>query len=233
MSAYLTLRGIDEIEDHRQLDKRTKIQLLRNISSYCREFNADKADGLQIVLQAYRDELPEVTTHLTEWIALAPPTTAPAILQASSAMAKRMAYWVDHDWQIRTKVDLDNYTFSVAGAVGLLLSDLWAWHDGTRTNRRYAIGFGRGLQAVNILRNRAEDLARGVDFFPHGWDEAKVRLYANYNLRLAEAYIGSLTHGHVRDFCHLPLRLAYATLDALSRGENKLSRAEVLNILSK
>ena len=79
-------------------------------------------------------------------------------------MADRMAYWADNNWKIETESDLDRYTFGVAGAVGLLLSDLWAWYDGTKTNRTQAIGFGRGLQAVNILRNHAEDLTRGVDF---------------------------------------------------------------------
>jgi farnesyl-diphosphate farnesyltransferase len=230
MSAYLTLRGIDEIEDHPRLGKPVKIQLLRNISFYCQELAAGRADGLYTAIEAYLDDLPEVTRRLSEWIALAPRTIAPAIWEANASMALRMAYWVDRDWQIHTKTDLDDYTFSVAGAVGLLLSDLWNWYDGTTTHKGDAVGFGRGLQAVNILRNRAEDLARGVDFFPDGWNETEVRLYAIYNLSLADAYVGSLPHGHVRDFCRLPLSLAYATLDALSRGESKLSRADVLDI---
>ena len=41
----------------------------------------------------------------------------------------------------------------MAGTVGLLLSEIWEWAEGIVTERKYAIGFGRGLQAVNILRN--------------------------------------------------------------------------------
>jgi farnesyl-diphosphate farnesyltransferase len=233
MSAYLSLRAIDEIEDHPRLDKLTKTKLLREISSSCRRFGACWADGLSSVLGENRQELPEVTNRLGEWLALAPKTVAPHIWKATAVMARRMAYWVDNDWQIRTKADLDCYTFSVAGAVGILLSDLWAWYDGTLTHKGYAIGFGRGLQAVNILRNRVEDLARRVDFFPDGWNEGELRVYATDNLALADAYVKALSIGPARDFCRLPLALAYATLDALARGETKLSRATVLEILGQ
>ncbi len=65
-----------------------------------------------------------------------------------------MAYWAERNWKIENQIDLDSYTFSVAGAVGLLLSDIWAWWDGnyflfllkgTTTDRDLAISFGRGL----------------------------------------------------------------------------------------
>lgn len=231
MSAYLSLRAIDEIEDHPRLDKLTKTRLLREISSNCQRFSARGADRLFLSLEPYRDDLPEVTNRLGEWIDLAPNAIAPHIWSANAAMARRMAYWVGNDWQIRTKADLDCYTFSVAGAIGLLLSDLWAWYDGTLTHRGYAVGFGRGLQAVNILRNHAEDLARGVNFFPDGWDEDELRAYAADNLALADAYVKALSFGPARDFCRIPLALAYATLDALADGEPKLSRKTVLEIV--
>jgi farnesyl-diphosphate farnesyltransferase len=232
-SAYLSLRAIDEIEDHPLLDKPAKTRLLLEISSNCRRSGAHRDDGLSSALDAYRDELPEVTNRLVEWLTLAPKTVAPHICYASEAMARRMAYWVDNGWLIKTKADLDSYTFSVAGAVGLLLSDLWTWYDGTLTDKEYAIGFGRGLQAVNILRNRVEDLARGADFFPDGWAEDDLRHYAEHNLSLADAYVESLLPGPARDFCRLPLALAYATLDALARGERKLSRMDVFEIVSR
>ena len=231
MSAYLSLRAIDEIEDHPRLDKRTKISLLTEISFSCQRPDTHGEGRLSYALGAYRDDLPAVSNRLGEWLALAPKGVAPHIRFASAAMARRMAYWVGNDWRISTQADLDCYTFSVAGAVGLLLSDLWVWYDGTTTQREYAVGFGRGLQSVNILRNRAEDLARGVDFFPDGWGEDDVRAYAERNLSLADAYVEALPTGHVRDFCRIPLSLAYATLDALARGESKLSRTAVLEIV--
>jgi farnesyl-diphosphate farnesyltransferase len=144
-----------------------------------------------------------------------------------------MADWADRNWSVESQADLDYYTFSVAGAVGLLLSDLWAWYDGTQTNRMYAIGFGRGLQAVNILRNRSEDISRGVNFYPQGWDDAEMQAYARHNLSLAETYLQELPAGPAYNFCKIPFRLAYGTLDALMQGKSKLSRTEVLNLINK
>lgn len=230
-SAYLSLRAIDEIEDHPRLGKPTKIKLLSDISSYCQSSDTGDTSGLKSLFEGYRDELPEVTRRLGDWLGISPKDVATNIWSANAEMARRMAYWVNNDWKIRTKTDLDSYTFSVAGAVGLLLTELWAWYDGTETNRLNAVGFGRGLQAVNILRNREHDLARGVDFFPGGWGEDELRFYAAENLALADEYVKALPRGPVLEFCRVPLALAYATLEALGRGETKLSRATVLEIV--
>jgi len=121
----------------------------------------------------------------------------------------------------------------VAGSVGLMLSDLWAWHDGTQTDRATAIGFGRGLQAVNILRNRQEDLSRGVDFFPDGWTEEQMFAYARRNLGYAEQYIRGLPEGPAMEFCRIPLALAIATLEMLAAGKSKLSRSDVLRVVNE
>lgn len=91
-------------------------------------------------------------------------TGAPIVFSYIAKMSFDMADWVQNGWNIHTEEDLDRYTYSVAGMVGEMLSELWLWHDGTESDRTKAIGFGRGLQAVNILRNRGEDLKRGVDF---------------------------------------------------------------------
>jgi farnesyl-diphosphate farnesyltransferase len=233
MSSYLSLRAIDEIEDHASIDKLTKIRLLCAISTELRERQTLLAHRFSTVLRAYRDDLPEVTNRLDEWAHMAPKTIAPCVWDATSTMARRMAYWVDNDWRIRTKHDLDRYTFSVAGAVGILLSDLWTWYDGTLSRRADAVRYGRGLQAVNILRNRFEDLDRGVDFFPDGWTADDFRLYAKGNLSRGDAYVAGFPAGPARIFCQGPQALAHATLDALARGESKLSRSAVLELVGR
>lgn len=230
MSSYLALRAIDEIEDHPQLDKSTKIRILGAISDEFQSRASHPANQFSVVLGRYENDLAEVTNRLDEWIDLAPGALVTRICDVTATMAQCMAYWVRKNWQIRTKRDLDRYTFGVAGSVGLLLSDLWLWYDGTQSSRRDAIGFGRGLQAVNILRNRPEDLARGVDFFPDGWVEDDLAFYARRNLRRASSYVNSLPSGPVKECCVTPLTLAYATLDALGRGERKLSRNVVLSL---
>jgi farnesyl-diphosphate farnesyltransferase len=113
----------------------------------------------------------------------------------------------------------------------LLLSDLWSWYDGTETNRTQAIAFGRGLQAVNILRNNAEDLTRGVDFFPQGWHHEHLQKYARRHLSLADIYTNSLPPGPALQFCQIPLALAHGTLEALANGKEKLSSSDVYALI--
>ncbi|HLI70883.1 MAG TPA: phytoene/squalene synthase family protein [Ktedonobacteraceae bacterium] len=231
MSGYLCLRAIDEVEDHAGLDNRTKATLLRAISRTL-QTTFDAGDFAQ-ALDDHRHELPEVTLRVGDWALLAPSPIAPRVWEATATMADRMAQWAENGWMIRTEADLDRYTFGVAGSVGLLLSDLWAWYNGTQSDRLQAIGFGRGLQAVNILRNHTEDVARGVDFFPRGWRAEDMHAYARRNLALADAYTNALPPGPPLDFCTIPLALAYATLEALARGDGKLSRGEVLQIIGQ
>lgn len=230
-SAYLCMRAIDEVEDHPDLDNATKARLLRRMSLNLQSAIAtstpeDFAVGLQSPIP-----LPEVSQRIGEWALLAPDSISPRIWDATAAMADRMAYWAEQNWVITTQVELDQYTFSVAGAVGLLLSDLWAWHDGTQTNRSYAIGFGRGLQAVNIARNHREDLKRGVDFMPQGWRPEDIHHYARQNLKLADLYVQSLPPGPARDFCKIPLTLAYGTIEVMALGKEKLSRSDVMALV--
>lgn len=233
-SAYLCMRAIDEIEDHPNIPLEIKAKLLRNISlSLQSATDHTTIDNLKVDWDGHESELDEVSLRVIEWALLAPPAIAPRIWDATASMSDRMAYWALRNWQIDTKKDLDSYTFSVAGAVGLLLSDLWAWHDQTQTNRLQAIGFGRGLQAVNIARNHQEDLERGVDFYPKGWNDAMIREYARQNLALADLYTKSLPKGPALDFCKIPLILAHGTLKVLSLGQEKLSRAEVIQLIEK
>ena len=232
-SAYLCMRAIDEIEDHPTLDKPGKMRYLRTISRRLQEqtsFATFANHGFSATFKTQGHVLPEVTLRIGDWACLAPESIAPRIWDATATMADRMANWVANGWKIHTESDLDRYTFAVAGAIGLLLCDIWAWFDGAQMNRTHAIHFGRGLQAVNILRNRIEDLARGVDFFPSGWTHEHLRQYAIHNLSLADAYARSLPPGPFVYFIQTPLALAYATLDALARGEAKLSRGAVLKL---
>lgn len=232
-SAYLCMRAIDEIEDTPNLDNFAKAKLLRSISLKMQETNLSSA-GMNANLIAYDKVLPEVSLSIEAWAGLAPETIAPRVWDATAAMADRMAYWAERNWEITTEADLDRYTFSVAGAVGLLLSDLWAWYDGTQTNRSQAIAFGRGLQAVNIVRNQGEDAQRGVNFIPEGWTNRDVRDYARRQLQQASLYIESLPkNSPALDFCQIPYILAKGTLDAIALGKPKLSRHDVSSLLEK
>ncbi len=233
-AAYLCMRAIDQIEDAPDLEVAVKTKLLRTISLNLQAgTESSLAAAFAQGLAPYQDSLEEVTLRIGEWALLAPDSIAPRIWDATAAMADRMAYWADCNWAIHTEADLDRYTFSVAGAVGLMLSDLWAWYDGTQTNRTEALGFGRGLQSVNILRNHLEDKERGVTFFPQGWVADDMQRYARRNLAMADAYTNALPKGPAHDFCSVPLALAHGTLDVLAEGKEKLTRLDVMAILGR
>jgi len=57
--------------------------------------------------------------------------------------------------------------------------------------------------------------------------------YAWSHLMQTEVYALTLPSAPFEALIHIPLALAKATLDALVRGETKLSRGEVLTILEK
>jgi len=236
-AAYLCMRAIDEIEDHPSLDNQAKASILHGLSQSLQaqlaSDNPANQSMLEVIFLPYRKILPEVTLRIGDWLSHVPQGIAPRLWDATIAMADRMAYWVEKDWLIQTEADLDSYTFSVAGAVGLLICDIWTWFDGSQIDRLAAIHFGRGLQSVNILRNREEDNQRGVDFFPSGWAEKHMFAYARKNLDQAKAGIAQISQDSFKYLVDIPLALAEATLQALENGQSKLTRAQVMRIVGQ
>jgi farnesyl-diphosphate farnesyltransferase len=237
-SAYLCMRSVDEIEDHPGLEESQKAGLLHGLGSILQgRIGVGKTlaslPELEPFFSPYRTILPEVTLRIGDWLLSAPADIAPRIWDATIAMADRMAAWVENHWQIHSEADLDGYTFSVAGAVGLLICDIWGWFDGTAIDRTCAVQFGRGLQAVNILRNRKDDIDRGVDFFPAGWGNEHMFNYARKNLYLARAGVEAMPKNSFKFFVNIPLLLAEGTLGAIEKGAGKLSREQVLRIVEQ
>ncbi|MEH7178057.1 phytoene/squalene synthase family protein [Neobacillus vireti] len=230
-SAYLCMRAIDEIEDHHQLPLETKHNLLHSISDILKKPFTNKE--VMALFHPYDTLLPEVTLRLGDWINLCPPTIVEKMLDATSTMAKGMGDWALKEWVIHTEEDLNEYTFYVAGLVGVMLSDIWKWYDDVETDKELAVAFGRGLQSVNILRNRAEDFERGVNFFPDGWELEDMFKYARRNLELADVYMEDIKPGPILNFCKIPIALAHGTLDALMEGKEKMGRAAVIEIVSR
>lgn len=230
-SAYLCMRAIDEIEDHEILPADTKQHLLQQTSTMLAEVFDKRA--YERLVEPYKNVLPDVTLRLADWIAHCPADIIDKVKQSTSTMATGMAEWVRKNWHIQSKEDLDDYTYYVAGLVGVMLSDIWYWHDKTETDRDLAIAFGRGLQAVNILRNQKEDSERGVAFFPDGWNRTDMFHYAATHLHLADEYIKDIRNTNILSFCKIPLALAKKTLNVLKNGKEKLSRYEVETVVSR
>ena len=234
-SAYLCMRAIDEIEDHGDLDNSTKAKLLRTISLNLQSgVENSKIEDFSAGLQSHALVLPEVTYRVGEWAILSNSTIAPRIWDATAAMAERMAYWAEINWKIETKCDLDRYTFSVAGAVGLLLSDLWAWYDGDSDRSQLCNWFWSRFTSSKYPPQPPRRFRSRSRFFSSRLDGAEdMQDYARYNLSLADTYTKSLPKGPALDFCQIPLTLAHGTLDVLALGRAKLSRSEVIALVHK
>lgn len=225
-SAYLCMRAIDEIEDHIELEAMVKQTLLREISQLLSETSFNK-EAYKSLIAPHVDMLPEVTIRLGDWLDFCPGDMVDLVKAYTSEMAIGMAKWVKRDWHVQTSEDLDEYTYYVAGLVGVMLSDIWKRYDGTQTNRDLAIGYGRGLQAVNVLRNIDEDAERGVQFFPNNWTKEDMFQYAEENLKQADLYMKDIQTKNILLFCKIPLALAKKTLKALKSGHEKMTRQEV------
>lgn len=230
-SAYLCMRAIDEIEDHDDLNDELKVELLRGLSEVFKTHNV--TEEARVFLAPYSSALPEVSMRIGDWALLCPASGTEIVYRYISKMAHHMADWVQNGWHIHTEDDLDRYTYSVAGMVGEMLSELWFWHDGTQSDPTKAVAFGRGLQAVNILRNKKEDNERGVDFYPDGWGFDEMKQYTLRNLQIADSYIADLKDGPALKFCKIPLALAHATVKLMSAGGSKLTRDTVLKIVNR
>ncbi|MHA6261168.1 squalene/phytoene synthase family protein [Sporosarcina sp. CAU 1771] len=225
-SAYLVFRAIDEIEDHEELANDEKSTILMEVSELFKQ-PFDNEAYVRILGQT-KDQMPEVTLRLEEWLQACPKDALPIVTNAACEMAAGMAKWSQANWEIRTREDLDDYTYYVAGLVGVMLSDLWEHYGEQPTDRELAIGYGRGLQVVNILRNEKEDLdERGISFVPDGWSREELFEYADENLKQADEYMKSLHKKSILLFCRLPLALAHKTLKAMKEGREKMTRAEV------
>ena len=233
-SAYLCMRAIDEIEDHENLGNDVIEDLLRKTKTLLLQEGDFPADDYAAIIAPYVEELPEVTIRLADWIEVCPSGIVDKVKESTAEMAGGMADWTKKNWVVETKEDLDDYTYYVAGLVGVMLSDIWNWYDGTETDYELAVGFGRGLQAVNILRNQDEDYAeRGVRFIPEGWTRDDVFDYARKNLALADKYIEQLTTRTIILFCKIPLALAKKTLKTMEEGNEKITRQEVEEVVAE
>ncbi|MCE9588446.1 MAG: squalene/phytoene synthase family protein [Verrucomicrobia bacterium] len=139
--------------------------------------------------------------------------------------------------------ELERYCFLVAGSVGACWTRLISGHAPDRLMLPMAemiplgIAYGKGLQLLNILRDRDEDRSLGRIY---ARDEELPGLFALADewLALGERYLAHLRPGRVLFATALPLDLAWSTLAKLKDPELhsslrgvKLNRWEVYDLL--
>ena len=226
-ASYLCMRALDEIEDNENVSNTVKHDILMKVKELF-VYPFDEAAYFE-ALGAEKEKMPEVTLRMKDWIEFCPEGARPYMFEACNEMAFGMGKWCKKNFEVHTREDLDEYTYYVAGLVGRLLSQLWEWKTGLVTDHDLAIGYGRGLQAVNILRNEEEDMEeRGVSFVPDGWTRDDLFAYADEQLAHGDAYIESVKSKKlIYMFAKLPHVLAHKSLAVMKQGREKMTRAEV------
>jgi farnesyl-diphosphate farnesyltransferase len=267
--AYLLCRTVDTVEDDPRVLPATRWALFdlfdaalasaaRGDASLARAFeqsarDADLGLGAEAELSAHAGAVFRVFAAQPADVRA---IIQPRLLQMSRGMrsyAERAAS--EGRLQMRDLEDLELYCYYVAGTVGELLSDLFMRACPVDARRREAlvgrsVRFGLALQLVNILKDVAEDSARGAYFLPathadaYGVDLSRLlepdqreaglaslrtlARRAREHLSQAEDYtlLWPLTSAgrEVRLFCAGPLALALGTLREIEHGDAALRK---------
>ncbi len=172
--AYLLLRVSDYLEDNEDMLPQEKVVLLKlwaeilNGSAKSLELtrsiqNADTSNPDAVVAQHTEDILAR--------LASLPQEAREIITQHVIHSTLGMARWVERGPQVDDEADLDDYMFEVAGRVGYMLTNLFAWYSTAIRNKKdlllpLAREFGLALQTVNVIRGLRKDYERGWVYVP-------------------------------------------------------------------
>jgi farnesyl-diphosphate farnesyltransferase len=175
--AYLMMRVSDFLEDNDYMEPERKVRLLE----LWERIVAGTADAQELVNEL-ADREPEDAD--AEAARQAPAIIAalrhlPPTLQNHVAVHVRdtslgMARWVARGPQVSDEPDMDDYMHEVAGRVGYLVTDVFAWYSGFVRSKLAVLmplarEFGLALQTVNVIRGLRKDYERGWIFVPESF----------------------------------------------------------------
>ncbi len=123
---------------------------------------------------------------------------------------------------VETPEQLEHYTYMVAGCVGefwtklglLIMEKEFSTHTAEKL-MEWGRHYGMGLQLVNILRDKEEDLMRGRRYLPDEGADASWLAKAEEWLKEGELYAETLRNARLRFSTVLPARLGLDTLALL------------------
>ncbi len=177
--AYLLFRVSDALEDQPEMPAREKSSLLR--------LWVDILEGRQPVqrlatalsgLDAADPEMhvAQSAGDILQALHALPEEVEQAILQRLARSSLGMARWQDHGPYVENEDALDDYMHQVAGRVGYLLTDIFAWYSPIVRERKSMLmplsrECGLALQTVNIIRGMRKDYERGWVYVPQSYYE--------------------------------------------------------------
>jgi farnesyl-diphosphate farnesyltransferase len=188
--SYLLLRVSDFLEDNDYMPAPRKVALLRLWD----QILAGEAPARELVAEI-GDRPPgddpdaRVAYHaveILEKVHALPLAVQNQMLVHVRNSTQGMARWVARGPDISREDDMDDYMHEVAGRVGYLVTDIFAWYSGFIRGRLsqlmpLAREFGLALQTVNVIRGLRKDYERGWIFVPESFCAA-------FNLRRSDLF---------------------------------------------
>ncbi|MGO9482917.1 MAG: squalene/phytoene synthase family protein [Candidatus Kryptoniota bacterium] len=178
-TAYLLFRVSDCLEDNASLVSGHKAELLRlwarvvadsmPVSSLTGEIiHLDKSDP-EVYVAQHADQLLEGLRRF-------PRPIQEIITSHVNQTSLGMARWQENGPEVRDEEEMDDYMHQVAGRVGYLMTDLFAWYSPVIMERKEKLlplsrHFGLALQTVNIIRGLRKDYERGWVYVPRTFYE--------------------------------------------------------------
>ncbi len=234
---YLLARASDSVADNSQASPERRLEMLRGMKSLIME------DGLRVTEQvalletihgpmADSQESPAEATllrHYADCLRLL--RALPSVQQELTIRVLKPIHdgqiwdieYFQSDSEVHSEDDTLRYCYQVAGCVGeywtrLGREAITPYSRGVEFDDLLEAGirYGQGLQLVNILRDQAEDAARGRHYLygdPKTW-----ALRARHFLLDGVAYSKRLTGLRLRFTAMLPALLGLKTLDKLAQA---------------
>ena len=263
-NAYLLCRIADTIEDNPKACLLFKIKWLEDFAHLCDElFDDDNLiDDLVLRAKIIKDsavfceyelltKLKDVTLRTKSFDKNYLKIVAKGVSILSRGMAEHLSFVAN-----KSLDDVDSYCYAVAGVVGEMLARLFALNENIDALSKaqlvdMSVSFGEGLQLTNILKDRSEDIKRGVTFLAP-LDNFKDKPKSFSALSDVSAYI-CITYGHLLDaidfvcklpkdksgtrmFCLVNIIMAILTLNKIAKNPQaeqsllKISRQDVYRI---
>jgi farnesyl-diphosphate farnesyltransferase len=271
--AYLFARAADTIADTALISPAERLTLLEQFRSLFRRYDATILTRLHAALvgsqriTAERELLSSLDECFAAFQASAQDDQARIsrlLLTLTQGMVMDLTTFPpEHDGSLvalKTRQDLDQYTYYVAGCVGEFWTDMYVAHRPSLQGwdveimKQWGLRFGKGLQMTNILRDLAHDLRIGRCYLPledlalHGLSpdhlldpSAIARLrpllqelltFTLDHYRRGWAYTLAIPRREVqmRLACAWPLLIGLRTLDLVARADNLLNPSVTVKV---
>lgn len=239
---YLLARASDTLADTVEAPAEVRVEALRRFREMVdQRVSRDLPVGLTLRLPEERLLIAKLP-NLLSWLGEMGDQDRRDIVQVLGHIVQGQEQDLTRIGPVQTAVELDNYTFLVAGCVG----EFWT-RLGLRHVRKYttmdagplierAVRFGKGLQLVNILRDLDADLEGGRSYLPGDVEVEFPRWHrvAMEHFEVAQEYLLAVQPWRLRYAALLPWVLGVRTLQLLAerpRGgfgrKIKVRRSEV------